>query len=116
MVITSVDRDDLPDGGASHFARTVELAKLMKPDLKVVRWFDTGAGLGALWPRALRPLSFSRPRLSLVQLECLVSDFAGDLAAVRTVANSPLDVYAHNLETVRLYAHNLETGRFYAAT
>lgn len=67
VVITSVDRDDLPDGGASHFARTVELAKLMKPDLK---------------------------------LECLVSDFAGDMAAVRTVAVSPLDVYAHNLETV----------------
>lgn len=67
VVITSVDRDDLPDGGASHFARTVELAKFMKPELLV---------------------------------ECLVSDFAGDQAAVRALAASPLDVYAHNVETV----------------
>lgn len=36
VVITSVDRDDLADGGASHFAQTVSLAKFMKPDLKVV--------------------------------------------------------------------------------
>jgi lipoic acid synthetase len=35
VVITSVDRDDLPDGGASHFAHTVSLAKFMKPELKV---------------------------------------------------------------------------------
>jgi lipoic acid synthetase len=67
VVITSVDRDDLPDGGASHFARTVELSKLMKPDLL---------------------------------LECLVSDFQGDAAAIHAVASSPLDVYAHNVETV----------------
>ena len=42
MVITSVDRDDLPDGGAQHFARTVELAKMMKPDLKVARNIGLG--------------------------------------------------------------------------
>lgn len=33
-------------------------------------------------------------------MECLVSDFAGNMDAVHTVATSPLDVYAHNLETV----------------
>ncbi|RKO87497.1 hypothetical protein BDK51DRAFT_16610, partial [Blyttiomyces helicus] len=27
VVLTSVDRDDLPDGGADHFAKTVELIK-----------------------------------------------------------------------------------------
>ena len=32
VVITSVDRDDLPDMGASHFARTVELVKENNPD------------------------------------------------------------------------------------
>jgi lipoic acid synthetase len=35
VVITSVDRDDLPDGGASHFARTIELVKERSPDLLV---------------------------------------------------------------------------------
>ena len=34
-------------------------------------------------------------------VECLVSDFAGDLRSVHVLANSGLDVYAHNLETVR---------------
>ena len=28
MVLTTVDRDDLSDGGASHIARTIELLKL----------------------------------------------------------------------------------------
>ena len=67
VVLTSVDRDDMPDGGASHFANTVELIKQVKPKMLV---------------------------------ECLVSDFAGDLNAVRTLALSGLDVYAHNVETV----------------
>jgi lipoyl synthase len=66
--LTSVDRDDLPDGGAQHFAHTVELLKHRKPEILV---------------------------------ECLVSDFAGDKAAVETLAKSGLDVYAHNVETVR---------------
>lgn len=73
IVLTSVDRDDIPDGGASHFANTVELTKLARPELL---------------------------------MECLVSDFAGDLNSVRTLANCGLDVYAHNIETVeRLQRH-----------
>lgn len=67
VVLTSVDRDDIPDGGASHFATTVEMIKLAKPTMRV---------------------------------ECLVSDFAGDEAAIRALAQAPLDVYAHNVETV----------------
>lgn len=35
VVITSVDRDDLPDGGASHFARTIRLIKERTPGLLV---------------------------------------------------------------------------------
>ena len=35
VVITSVDRDDLPDGGASHFARTIRSVKERSPDLMV---------------------------------------------------------------------------------
>ena len=65
--MTSVDRDDIPDGGSRHFAHTVELLKHKKPELLV---------------------------------ECLVSDFRGNLSAVETLAASGLDVYAHNIETV----------------
>jgi lipoic acid synthetase len=32
VVITSVTRDDLSDGGASHFARTIEAIRLSSPD------------------------------------------------------------------------------------
>ncbi len=35
VVLTSVDRDDLPDGGAAHFARTVEAIKTRVPHAKV---------------------------------------------------------------------------------
>jgi lipoic acid synthetase len=35
VVLTSVDRDDLPDGGAAHFARTVERIKERTPEMLV---------------------------------------------------------------------------------
>lgn len=35
IVLTSVDRDDIEDGGAQHFAHTVELLKHKNPDLLV---------------------------------------------------------------------------------
>jgi lipoyl synthase len=71
VVVTSVDRDDLPDGGAGHFARTA---------------------------RAIRD------RLPECTVEMLVPDFKGDLAAVDTVVDSPVDILNHNTETVpRLY-------------
>jgi lipoic acid synthetase len=35
VVVTSVDRDDLPDYGASHFAETVKAIKKRNPDVKV---------------------------------------------------------------------------------
>uniref|UniRef100_A0A4W6BNR1 Lipoyl synthase, mitochondrial n=1 Tax=Lates calcarifer TaxID=8187 RepID=A0A4W6BNR1_LATCA len=68
VVLTSVDRDDIADGGAEHFAKTVSNLKERKPQILV---------------------------------ECLTPDFRGDLAAVEKIALSGLDVYAHNVETVR---------------
>ncbi|PRQ41468.1 putative lipoyl synthase [Rosa chinensis] len=68
IVLTSVDRDDLPDGGSGHFAQTVKALKDLKPDIMV---------------------------------ECLTSDFRGDLTAVHTLLHSGLDVFAHNIETVK---------------
>ncbi|XP_061566085.1 lipoyl synthase, mitochondrial [Cololabis saira] len=68
VVLTSVDRDDIVDGGAEHFAKTVSNLK---------------------------------ERNSQILVECLTPDFRGDLAAVEKIALSGLDVYAHNVETVR---------------
>ena len=36
-----------------------------------------------------------------ILVECLTPDFRGDLSAVEKIALSGLDVYAHNVETVR---------------
>ncbi len=35
VVITSVDRDDMPDGGADHFARVVRRVKSVKPSMRL---------------------------------------------------------------------------------
>jgi len=42
IVLTSVDRDDLPDGGSGHFAETVETLKVLTffcQSLSLFLWF-----------------------------------------------------------------------------
>jgi len=71
IVVTSVNRDDLPDGGSSHFAKTVFWIKSLNPGIRV---------------------------------ELLIPDFDGNLAAVKTVVDSGIEILNHNIETVpRLY-------------
>jgi lipoic acid synthetase len=72
VVITSVDRDDLRDGGAAHFVACLQAIRSLNP---------------------------------VIRLEILVPDFRGRLAvALDCLAQSPPDVFNHNLETVpRLY-------------
>merc|ERR1712241_1455308 len=67
VVLTSVDRDDLEDAGASHIAQTIAALKKHNPKLTV---------------------------------ECLTPDFGGNLDCVDMVAQSGLDVFAHNVETI----------------
>lgn len=78
VVLTSVDRDDLPDGGSNHFAQTVREIKRLNPQMLV---------------------------------ECLTPDFRGNKDQVKTVALSGLDVYAHNIETVREYQRGVRDPR-----
>jgi lipoic acid synthetase len=73
VVLTSVDRDDLADGGAHHFAETISKIKQK----------SRGSAEGRE-----------------ILVEALTGDFAGDLDMVAVVAKSGLDVYAHNVETV----------------
>lgn len=72
IVITSVDRDDLRDGGAQHFADCLREIRALSPDVK---------------------------------LETLVPDYRGRMdVALDITAQTPPDVFNHNLETVpRLY-------------
>lgn len=70
VVLTSVDRDELPDQGAGHFSRTVQLLKKKNPKILV---------------------------------ECLTPDFRGNEELIAMVANSGLDVFAHNVRTISRY-------------
>lgn len=67
IVLTSVDRDDLPDGGAAHYAACISAIKETNPQTKV---------------------------------EALTPDFRGVSESVHKVVDAPLEVFAHNLETV----------------
>mmetsp|Transcript_10040 Transcript_10040/g.25062 ORF Transcript_10040/g.25062 Transcript_10040/m.25062 type:complete len:407 (-) Transcript_10040:97-1317(-) len=89
VVLTSVDRDDLADGGAEHFARTV---RLIKGELPLA---DESDDDGEHDEKAVRQRDHVVPRV-----ECLTGDFGGQREAIRVIAGAPLDVYAHNVETV----------------
>jgi len=64
-VITSVTRDDLEDGGASHFARTVEALRKINPEIVVEVLIPDFLGLEA----ALRQVMDSGPDILNHNLE-----------------------------------------------
>jgi lipoic acid synthetase len=78
VVLTSVNRDDLDDGGATHYAACVAAIKARRPATAV---------------------------------EALTPDFQGSEAAVRTVVDSGVDVFAQNIETVRRLTHPVRDPR-----
>ncbi len=83
VVITSVDRDDLRDGGAGHFARCIDLVREYNPGIQVEILVPDFRGKGRM-ERALEILS-----------------------------SSPPDVFNHNLETVEPLYRNVRPGADY---
>jgi lipoic acid synthetase len=78
VVLTSVNRDDLPDGGAGHYAAVVTAVKAQNPETAV---------------------------------EPLTPDFLGDGAAVETLLDSGIEVFAQNVETVERLTHPVRDPR-----
>jgi lipoic acid synthetase len=78
VVLTSVDRDDLDDGGAQHYANCIQAIKRVNPNTAV---------------------------------EALTPDFSGTRKDVAVVANSGLEVFAQNLETVERLTHVVRDPR-----
>jgi lipoic acid synthetase len=78
IVLTSVDRDDLDDGGAAHYAACVRAIKERTPQVVV---------------------------------EALTPDFDGDLQAIERVADSGLEVFAQNVETVKRLTREVRDPR-----
>jgi lipoic acid synthetase len=81
VVITSVDRDDLRDGGAQHFVDVIEQTRRLNPQL---------------------------------QIEILTPDFRGRMdIALEILAQSPPDVFNHNLESVPSLYKKIRPGADY---
>ncbi len=81
VVITSVDRDDLRDGGAQHFADCIRYSRELSPTL---------------------------------EMEILVPDFRGRMdIALEILAQTPPDVFNHNLETVPSLYKKVRPGSDY---
>ena len=78
IVLTCVNRDDISDGGAQHFANTVEAIKELSPETEV---------------------------------EVLTSDFNGIYDSIKKVVNSPIKVFAQNIETVERLTHPIRDPR-----
>jgi lipoic acid synthetase len=84
VVLTSVDRDDLPDLGAGEFAQTVRQVKMQD-------------ARGKLQDDRL-PTPSTRPPVPVV--EVLTPDFGGKEELIGHVVAAQPNVFGHNLETV----------------
>ncbi len=85
VVVTSVTRDDLPDGGAAHFAATIRAIR--------------------------REMAATTPA---VTVEVLIPDFQGDPSALEAVLAARPEVLNHNLETVPQLYPTVRKGAQYA--
>ena len=83
VVVTSVDRDDLRDGGAAHFAACIREVRAANPDIRI---------------EILTPDFRGRGRME---------------RALEVLAENPPDVFNHNLETVRDLYPNVRPGADY---
>lgn len=90
VVLTSVDRDDLPDGGAYHFAKTVAAIKAVNPQTRV---------------EALTPdFSGNTACVDLV-LQSGVDTYAQNLETVRRLTHPVRDIRADYDQTLAVLAH-----------
>lgn len=104
VVVTSVTRDDLPDGGASHFAATIGA-------IRALLHHNVVAGLRAGHKQVINALHGGHKGPPLhgdtvgkkgraLTIEVLTPDFNGDRGPIQGVLDAGPDVFNHNLETV----------------
>ncbi|MFA5839956.1 MAG: lipoyl synthase [Candidatus Margulisiibacteriota bacterium] len=95
VVITSVTRDDLQDGGASHFALVIKAIN-RRQDTRH-KWLDKLA-IPAI-PREIEGIQDTK------KVEVLIPDFQGNEQSLKTVLAANPYVLNHNIETIpRLYS------------
>jgi len=90
LVITSVNRDDLPDGGAGHFRDCINAVRQNCPDIHPVRNSQTDKN-------TVRRKNISNG----VKFEILTPDFRNcQSKAIEILSDALPFVFAHNIETV----------------
>lgn len=93
VVITSVDRDDLPDGGAGHYAKTIECIKAASPKTKI---------------EALTPdFQGNRQHLDIL-LNAPLDVFAQNVETVERLTHPVRDIRAGYHQTIELLAYAKE--------
>lgn len=90
VVLTSVDRDDLPDGGAYHFAKTVAAIKKLNPETRV---------------ESLTPDFSGNPHCVDLVLDSGVDTYAQNLETVRRLTHPVRDRRASYDQTLKVLAH-----------
>lgn len=90
IVLTMVDRDDVPDGGAAHVAKTIQEIKARKPEMLVEALVGDFAGVGLEGKMKVKDETEEQKQARR----------AARMKCVEIVANSGLEVYAHNIECV----------------
>jgi lipoic acid synthetase len=78
LVLTMVDRDDLPDGGANHIEKVVTAVRELSPKIKI---------------------------------ELLAGDFKGEEEILQKIAHCGIDVFSHNIETVKRLTPRVRDAR-----
>jgi len=88
---------DLEDGGSAHFAETVIEIKnrFVKIQFIIVKFVPVF--YSSIVYIAIYIFIYSNPN---IMIECLVPDFRGSADNIKTIVDSGLDVFAHNIETV----------------
>lgn len=94
VVITSVTRDDLPDGGAEHFANCIEEIRHCEEQ------GTSDAAIQIITPHPNPLPQGARENRSTTQIEILTPDFKGDTNSLNTIIKATPDVFNHNIETV----------------
>ena len=78
VVLTMVDRDDIPDGGAYHVVKVIKQIQELNPGIKV---------------------------------EILAGDFGGKRSSLKQLVLSGIQVFAHNIETVKRLSPRVRDAR-----